>query len=116
MPSDERHRDHDAEATEATTTTKSVPRLKQKYHDEIKGQLKTDLDIANVMQVPALVKIVVNMGVGRATQQPSLLERRGRRPHGDHRPEADHHQGQALDRRVQAPRGPGHRHQGHAAG
>ena len=63
------------ETTEATTTTtKAVPRLKLKYHDEIKGQLKTDLDIANVMQVPALVKIVVNMGVGRATQQPSLLE------------------------------------------
>jgi large subunit ribosomal protein L5 len=58
----------------ATTTTTTVPRLKAKYHEEIKGQLKTDLDIANVMQVPALVKIVVNMGVGRATQQPSLLE------------------------------------------
>ena len=64
----------------ATTTTETAdddddrPRLKLKYHDEIKGQLKADLDIANVMQVPALVKIVVNMGVGRATQQPSLLE------------------------------------------
>ena len=62
------------ETTETATTTPTVPRLKLKYHDEIKGQLKTDLEIANVMQVPALVKIVVNMGVGRATQQPSLLE------------------------------------------
>ena len=38
------------------------------------GQLKEQLGLANVMQVPRLEKIVVNMGVGRATQQPSLLE------------------------------------------
>jgi large subunit ribosomal protein L5 len=60
--------------TAITTTTTAPPRLKAKYHDEIKGQLKSDLGIGNVMQVPALTKIVVNMGVGRATQQPSLLE------------------------------------------
>ena len=59
-------------ATETETT--AAPRLKQKYHDEVKGVLKTDLDLANVMQVPKLEKIVINMGVGRATQQPSLLE------------------------------------------
>ncbi|MGH9133701.1 MAG: 50S ribosomal protein L5 [Ilumatobacteraceae bacterium] len=56
------------------TTTTTIPRLKSKYNDEIKGQLKSDLGIGNVMQVPGLTKIVVNMGVGRATQQPSLLE------------------------------------------
>ena len=59
-------------ATETATTT--IPRLKQKYNDEVKGALKTDLGLPNVMQVPRMEKIVVNMGVGRATQQPSLLE------------------------------------------
>ena len=59
-------------ATETATTT--IPRLKQKYNDEIKAALKAELELPNVMQVPRMEKIVVNMGVGRATQQPSLLE------------------------------------------
>ena len=54
--------------------TKEQPRLKQRYDSEIRDQLKEQLGLANVMQVPRLEKIVVNMGVGRATQQPSLLE------------------------------------------
>src|SRR3954453_24020919 len=61
-------------ATETSTETSNAPRLKQKYNDEVKGALKSELGLANVMQVPRLEKIVVNMGVGRATQQPSLLE------------------------------------------
>ncbi|WP_116999332.1 50S ribosomal protein L5 [Desertimonas flava] len=52
----------------------AVPRLKQKYNDQVAAQLKEQLGLANVMQVPKLEKIVINMGVGRATQQPSLLE------------------------------------------
>src|SRR5690348_10545140 len=51
-----------------------VPRLKQRYDTEIQPQLKQELGLDNVMQVPRLEKIVVNMGVGRATQQKSLLE------------------------------------------
>src|SRR5712692_3666119 len=50
------------------------PRLKQRYLDEVRGQLKDQLGLANIMQVPRLEKIVLNMGVGRATQQASLLE------------------------------------------
>ena len=57
-----------------TTTTTEHPRLKQRYDREVREQLKQQLGLANVMQVPRLDKIVVNMGVGRATQQPSLLE------------------------------------------
>jgi large subunit ribosomal protein L5 len=57
--------------TEAPVT---VPRLKARYQDEIKAQLQQDLDIKNVMQVPTLEKIVINMGVGRAAAQPSLIE------------------------------------------
>jgi large subunit ribosomal protein L5 len=55
------------------TTTES-PRLKERYHSELKGRLKDELGLDNIMQVPRLVKIVVNMGVGRATQQRSLLD------------------------------------------
>ena len=54
--------------------TTARPRLKDKYENELKPQLKDELGLANVMQVPRLVKIVVNMGVGRATQQRSLLD------------------------------------------
>ena len=60
--------------TAGTTVTSAAPRLKQKYTDEIKPNLQQQLGLGNVMQVPALTKIVINMGVGRATQQPSLLE------------------------------------------
>ena len=62
------------ESTTTTTTERSVPRLKARYSDEIKAQLQEQLGVGNVMQVPTIEKIVINMGVGRATQQPSLLE------------------------------------------
>ena len=55
-------------------TTTSMPRLKQRYHSEVRAQLKDQLGLSNVMEVPRLEKIVLNMGVGMATQQPSLLE------------------------------------------
>jgi large subunit ribosomal protein L5 len=51
-----------------------MPRLKAKYQSEIRDSLKASLELPNIMQVPRLEKIVINMGVGRATQQPSLLE------------------------------------------
>ena len=54
--------------------TATIPRLKARYADEIKGKLQTDLEIQNVMQIPTLEKIVINMGVGRAAGQPSLIE------------------------------------------
>jgi large subunit ribosomal protein L5 len=56
----------------ASTTER--PRLKVRYEDEIKPQLQSELGLANTMQVPRFVKIVVNMGVGKATQQKSLLD------------------------------------------
>jgi large subunit ribosomal protein L5 len=64
-------------ATESGNTapqTSERPRLKQRYDSEIREQLKQQLGLQNAMEVPRLEKIVVNMGVGRATQQPSLLE------------------------------------------
>jgi large subunit ribosomal protein L5 len=56
------------------TETRERPRLKQRYDSELRAQLKETLGLANVMEVPRLEKIVVNMGVGKATQQASLLE------------------------------------------
>jgi large subunit ribosomal protein L5 len=50
------------------------PRLRARYDDQIKAQLKDQLELSNPMEVPRLTKIVVNCGVGKATQQASLLE------------------------------------------
>jgi large subunit ribosomal protein L5 len=57
-----------------TTETTTAPRLKTQYQNEIAAALKDQLGLGNPMQVPKLEKIVISMGVGRATQQPSLLE------------------------------------------
>lgn len=49
-------------------------RLKQRYVAEVRPQLLKDLGLSNIMTVPTLEKIVLNMGVGQATQQAKLLE------------------------------------------
>jgi large subunit ribosomal protein L5 len=56
------------------TAEAPYPRLKARYNETLRPQLKDDLGLGNIMQVPRLSKIVVNMGVGGATQQSSLLE------------------------------------------
>src|SRR6058998_2494087 len=60
--------------TTATEETRSLPRLKQRYRDEIVAQLLEQFGYANVMQVPTLVKIKVNMGVGEAARDGKLIE------------------------------------------
>jgi large subunit ribosomal protein L5 len=60
--------------TDTTTETSTRPRLRVKYDTEIRAALKEKLGLGNVMEVPRFEKIVINMGVGKATQQPSLLE------------------------------------------
>ncbi len=57
-----------------TDSRTAAPRLKVRYDTEVRSALKDQLGLANIMEVPRLEKIVVNMGVGRATQQASLLE------------------------------------------
>jgi large subunit ribosomal protein L5 len=54
--------------------TRTVPRLKQRYHDEIKSTLRDQFSFGNVMQVPGVVKVVVNMGVGDAAKDSKLIE------------------------------------------
>ena len=54
--------------------TKYMPRMKAHYLNAVRADLMKQLELTNPMQVPTIEKIVINMGVGRATQQASLLE------------------------------------------
>ena len=54
-------------------TTTTVPRLKERYNAEIRQALLAELGLSNVMQVPRLEKIVVNMGVGDAARDAKLI-------------------------------------------
>src|ERR687891_486759 len=53
---------------------KNSPRLKQRYNDELREQLKEELGFSNVMQVPRPEKAVVNMGVGEASRDAKLMD------------------------------------------
>jgi large subunit ribosomal protein L5 len=57
-----------------TTAERVAPRLKQRYRDEIIAALREEFEYGNVMQVPGLTKIVVNMGVGDAAKDSKLIE------------------------------------------
>ena len=57
----------------ATTETYS-PRLKDQYDNEIRPQLKDDLGLKSIMQVPRLTKITLNMGVGEAKNDAKQLD------------------------------------------
>ena len=58
----------------AETAVKELPRLKKKYRDEIRDALNAEFTYANVMQIPGLVKVVVNMGVGEAARDSKRIE------------------------------------------
>ncbi len=51
-----------------------IPRLRKHYHDEVVPALMSHFGYGNVMAVPRLHKVVVNMGVGEASREPKLLE------------------------------------------
>lgn len=53
---------------------KAMPRLKKIYRDEIVPALNREFKFANAMQVPGLVKVVVNMGVGEAARDSKVIE------------------------------------------
>lgn len=57
-----------------TSTTESAPRLKARYQAEIVPALKDQFSYGNPMQIPGLVKIVVNMGVGAAARDAKLID------------------------------------------
>ena len=51
-----------------------MDRLSAFYKNELRAKLQKDLGLQNVMQIPKIVKIVVNMGLGEAIQNPKILE------------------------------------------
>jgi large subunit ribosomal protein L5 len=64
-----------AEAPEKTAAEKTAaPRLKQRYQAEIAPAMREEFSYGNVMQIPRLTKIVVNMGVGEAARDAKLIE------------------------------------------
>jgi large subunit ribosomal protein L5 len=67
--------DTTSDSTQADEGTPYVPRLKALYNDQIRAELKEQLEIANVMQVPRLTKIVVNAGVGEAVGDSKVIEK-----------------------------------------
>ena len=60
--------------TATATTGKIQPRLKQKYRGEISTQLQKDFGFTNVHQIPGLVKVVVNTGVGEAARDGKIID------------------------------------------
>ena len=58
----------------ATATAPAAPRLQALYREEIRHELKDQLGLGNIMQVPRFEKIVLNMGVGEAVAQAKLLD------------------------------------------
>ena len=59
--------------TTVENTAKTLPRLKQRYREEIRDTLFKEFGYANVMQIPGVVKVVVNMGVGDAARDAKLI-------------------------------------------
>ena len=60
--------------TAVPANEKAVPRLKARYREEIVPQLRSDFGYTNPMQVPGVVKVVVNMGVGEAARDAKLMD------------------------------------------
>ena len=91
--------------TTVENTVKTLPRLKQRYREEIRDTLFKEFGYANVMQIPGVVKVVVNMGVGDAARDAKLINGAvndlalitGQKPEVRKRPQ--------VDRTVQAARG-----------
>src|SRR6516162_2283670 len=67
-------RGRDKQSAGAGEAERVPPRLRERYHSEIAPALREEFEYANVMQVPALVKISVNMGVGDAARDAKLIE------------------------------------------
>jgi large subunit ribosomal protein L5 len=58
----------------STTEETYVPRLKQRYNEELREQLKEQFELSSIMQVPTIAKITLNMGVGEAKTDAKALD------------------------------------------
>ena len=61
-------------APQSTVTPREMPRLKKRYREEIAPAMNAEFAYDNVMQIPGLVKIVVNMGVGEAARDSKVID------------------------------------------
>jgi large subunit ribosomal protein L5 len=61
-------------ASTAAIDAPAIPRLKARYREEIMPEMRNQFSYENVMQIPGLVKIVVNMGVGEAARDAKLMD------------------------------------------
>ena len=82
--------------------TAYTPRLRAEYDKSIRGKLTEQFGYANVMQVPRLDKVVLNMGVGEAVNDRKKAETGGCRSGADRRPEGDRDLFAGRDRDLQA--------------
>jgi large subunit ribosomal protein L5 len=60
--------------TQTTAPERPVARLRARYREELRPRLQDELGLANIMQVPRPVKVVVNMGVGEAVREARMLD------------------------------------------
>ena len=87
-----------------------APRLLERYRTEVAPKLSKRVRLQERRtRCRRSTKIVVNIGLGEATQNPKLLEKAAEELAADHRPEAGDPQGAQVDRELQAARGPGDR-------
>jgi hypothetical protein len=77
-------------------------RLRKVYESEVRAKVQTELGLKNVMQVPRITKITINMGLGEAITNPKILGYWGRGLDGNYRAEAGGHQVGQGHRRFQA--------------
>ena len=92
-----------------------IPRLQEKYEQEILPALAERLGRKNRLCLPRLQCIVINMGVGKAIQDKKHLEAAVEALTQITGPETDHHACPQVDRQLSPPRGHGHRLQSHFA-
>src|SRR5665811_1427771 len=69
-----RLRSGDRQVSPKKTNDSVVPRLKERYESELRPQLKEELGLSSIMQVPRLAKITLNMGVGEAKVDAKVLD------------------------------------------
>ncbi len=92
-----------------------MAKFKEIYQQNVVPALMKRFNYRNVMQVPRLEKIVVNMGLGEAIQNIKILDSAVQEMSEHHRPEAGHHQGQEIDCPVQTAKGDSDRLHGDAS-
>ena len=108
-PQDARRRPQGPHLPQVRGSRRQMNRLKEKYQKDVVPALTKEFGYKNVMAVPKIEKVVVNMGLGEATVERQDHRHRRRRARAHHRPEAGDAPREEVDRAVQGPQGPADR-------